>query len=164
MKVSAVASLVGVTPDTVRYYASIGLLAPAIDPDNGYRRFKDTDVHRLRFVLRAKRLGFDLDEIAEVLGMSDHGRTPCPVVREIVQRRIAETRERVAEMQALQARLEQALALWAEMPNGEPDVHATCALIDATGDELASGCRRRPGAYSKLRTPACLPRWPQCPE
>ena len=69
MKVSAVASLVGVTPDTVRYYASIGLLAPAIDPDNGYRRFKDTDVHRLRFVLRAKRLGFDLDEIAEVLGI-----------------------------------------------------------------------------------------------
>ncbi|WP_291984689.1 MerR family DNA-binding protein [Candidatus Accumulibacter sp. ACC007] len=135
MKVSELANLVGVTPDTVRYYTSIGLLVPAIDPDNGYRRFKDTDVHRLRFVLRARRLGFHLDEIAKIIGMSDRGRTPCPVVREIVQRRIAETRERVAEMQALQARLEQALALWAEMPNAEPDGHATCALIDATGDE-----------------------------
>lgn len=134
MKVSEVANLVGVTPDAVRYYTSIGLLVPAIDPDNGYRRFKDTDVHRLRFVLRAKRLGFHLDEIAEILGMSAHGRTPCPVVREIVQRRIVETRERVAEMQALQARLEQALTLWAEMPDGEPDGHAACALIDATGD------------------------------
>jgi MerR family Zn(II)-responsive transcriptional regulator of zntA len=135
VKVSEVARLVGVTPDTVRYYASIRLLVPAIDPDNGYRRFKDADVHRLRFVLRAKRLGFHLDEIAEILGVADRGRTPCPMVREIVQRRIVETRERVAEMQALQARLELALSLWAEMPNGEPDGHATCALIDATSDE-----------------------------
>nr|WP_248595622.1 MerR family DNA-binding protein [Candidatus Accumulibacter phosphatis] len=136
VQVSALASLVGVTPDTVRYYARIGLLDPAIDADNGYRRFKNADVTRLRFVLRARRLGFHLDEIAEILGMSDCGQTPCPVVREIVERRIAETRERVAELQALQARLEQALALWAGMPNGEPDGHATCALIDATGDEL----------------------------
>ena len=135
MKVSEVASLVGVTPHTVRYYTSIGLLVPAVDPGNGYRRFKNVDVHRLRFVLRAKRLGFHLDEIVEILGMSDRGRTPCPVVREIVERRITETRERLAEMEALQVRLEQALALWVGMPNGEPDGHATCALIDATGDE-----------------------------
>lgn len=66
----------------------------------------------------------------------------CPIAAErrapwseIVERRITETRERLAEMEALQVRLEQALALWVGMPNGEPDGHAICALIDATGDE-----------------------------
>ncbi|HCZ14478.1 MAG TPA: MerR family transcriptional regulator [Candidatus Accumulibacter sp.] len=135
MKVSELASLTGASPDTVRYYVQIGLLRPAKDPANGYRRFNGVDTRRLRFISRAKRLGFQLDEIAQILGMSDRGDTPCPVVREIVQRRIVETRERLAEIQALQARLEQALELWAEMPDGEPDGHAACALIDATSDE-----------------------------
>ncbi len=99
---------------------------------NGYRRFNREDLGRLRFVQQAKRLGFRLDEIAQVLGMSEHGRTPCPVVREIVQRRIVETRRRLEEMHALQSRLEEALALWAAMPDGEPDGHAVCRLIEAT--------------------------------
>lgn len=144
MKVSELARSAGVTPDSVRYYARIGLLAPQKDPGNGYRHFNGTDLGRLKFVLRAKRLGFQLDEIAQILGMSAHGRTPCPVVRDIVQRRIVETRARLAEMRALQQRLEQALALWADMPDGEPDGHAVCALIEATGDGLHdnawSGC------------------------
>ena len=122
MKVSELAQAAGVTPETVRYYPRVGLLAPAKDSSNGYRRFD------------AKRLGCQLDEIAKIFGLADGGRTPCPVVREIVERRIVETRVRLAEMQALQARLENAVALWARMPDGEPDGHAVCALIEATGD------------------------------
>lgn len=132
MRVGELARLVGVPKDTVRYYSRIGLLVPAKDAGSGYRRFNGTDVGRLHFVLRAKRLGFRLDEIAQILAMAEGGDTPCPVVRKIVLRRIVHTRERVAELQALQTRLEQALALWAEMPDGEPDRDAVCALIDAT--------------------------------
>jgi DNA-binding transcriptional MerR regulator len=134
MKVGELARSAGVTAETVRYYTRVGLLAPQTDASNGYRRFGAADLGRLRFVLRAKRLGFQLDEIAEILGMSDRGRAPCPVVREIVERRIAETRTRLADMQALQSRLERAVELWAQMPDGEPDGHAVCALIEATGD------------------------------
>lgn len=134
MNVSELARSAGVTPDAVRYYARIGLLAPARDADNGYRRFNGADLNRLRFVLQAKRLGFQLDEIAQILGMSDRGRTPCPVVRQIIQRRIVETRQRLADMHALQTRLERALALWTDMPDGAPDGHAVCTLIEATGD------------------------------
>jgi len=132
VKVSEIARKAGVTPDSVRYYARIGLLAPAKDAANGYRRFNGADLGRLRFVQQAKCLGFQLDEIAKILGMSEHGRTPCPVVRQIVQQRIVETRRRLDEMHALQSRLEMALALWAAMPDGEPDGHAVCALIEAT--------------------------------
>jgi len=134
MNLSEIARSAGVTPDAVRYYARIGLLVPEKDTGNGYRRFSNADLDRLRFVLQAKRLGLQLDEIAQILGMSDRGQAPCPMVREIIQRRIVETHQRLAEMQALQSRLEHALALWAHMPDGEPEGHAVCALIEATGN------------------------------
>lgn len=134
MKVNELAHLAAVTPETVRYYTRVGLLKPQKDQDNGYRRYTNADLNRLCFVLRAKKLGFQLDEIAKILGLSDCGQVPCPVVREIVERRIAETREHLAGMQALQARLEHAITLWARMPDGEPDGHAVCALIEATDD------------------------------
>ncbi|MBX3646327.1 MAG: MerR family DNA-binding protein [Rhodocyclaceae bacterium] len=133
MKVIELARLAGVTAETVRYYSRVGLLKPIRDAANGYSRFGTNDLSRLGFVLRAKHLGFQLDEIAQILEMSDCGRTPCPVVREIVERRVIENRQRLAEAQALQARLEQALALWEQMPDGEPDGHAVCALIEAAG-------------------------------
>lgn len=137
MKVSQVARSAGVTAETVRYYARIGLLAPERDAANGYQRFKGSDLVRLSFIQRAKRLGFQLDEIAEILAMSDCGRTPCPVVREIVERRVVETRRHLAETLALQARLEHALTLWVDMPDGAPDGNAVCALIEAAGIEDA---------------------------
>lgn len=135
MKVSELARAAGVTPDSVRHYTRIGLLASHKDAANGYRRFSGADLNRLRFVRQAKLLGFHLSEIARILGMSDRGDAPCPVVREIVQQRVAETRQRLAEMEALQSRLEQALTLWANMPDGEPDGHAVCALIEAAGGD-----------------------------
>lgn len=84
MKVSELAHAAGVTPETARYYARVGLLAPAKDSSNGYRRFDAADLGRIRFVRRAKRLDFQLDEIAKIPGLTDGGRTPCPVVREFV--------------------------------------------------------------------------------
>lgn len=134
MKVGELARLAGVTAETVRYYVRVGLLAPSKDSDNGYRRFNLPDLERLRFILRAKQLGFQLDEIAQIFGLAEGGYAPCGVVREIVERRIGETRQRLSEMQALQSRLESAVSLWASMPNGEPDGHAVCALIEATSD------------------------------
>ncbi len=134
MRVSELARTAAVTPDLVRYYTRIGLLHPIKDGYNGYRRFNRADLSRLRFVLQAKRLGFKLSEIERIISMADHGHTPCPVVREIVQARIVETRQRLDELTALQVRLEGALRLWAEMPDGRPDGDEVCALIEATGD------------------------------
>ncbi|MCB1909143.1 MAG: MerR family DNA-binding protein [Rhodocyclaceae bacterium] len=131
MKVIELARAAGATPDTVRHYTRIGLLNPARDAANGYRRFGSDQLVRLRFIQSARQLGFHLDEIGQILSMAEHGDTPCPLVREIVDRRIVETRRRLAEMSALQARLERAHELWREMPDGEPDGHAVCRLIEA---------------------------------
>lgn len=86
---------------------------------------------RARFIRRAQRLGFTLAEIAEIIETSRQGNIPCPMVRETIGRRIEENSRALAELVALQTRMEHALAQWKTMPDGMPDGHAICILIEA---------------------------------
>ena len=75
MKVSQVARNLGVSPDTIRYYTRIGLLHPNYS-SNGYKSYSAKDVSRLRFVLRAKMLGFSLADIKSIFEISERGDLP----------------------------------------------------------------------------------------
>jgi len=134
VRVNELARRAGETPEVVRYYARIGLLAPSRDPGNGYKRFAERDLQRLKFIRQAKSLGFTLGEVAEILGHAERGQSPCPRVREILEARVEENRRRLAEVLALQERMERALARWARMPDGVPDGHTVCHLIEAAGE------------------------------
>ena len=90
---------------TVRHYTRIGLLKPSRDLRNGYRLYKPSDKDRLRFITSAKELGFTLNEIERILGHAAHDESPCPMVREIVEKRIAENRTKIRELEAMQRRL-----------------------------------------------------------
>lgn len=118
----------------VRFYARIGLLRPAGVSANGYRRFDAGDVARLRFVRAAQRLGFTLAEAGEVLRRARRGESPCPMVRDIVGRRVAEKTEEVGVMQAQLRRMRRALDVWHGMPDGTPTGHDICALVEAVAD------------------------------
>lgn len=131
LTVAELARQSGTTPHAVRYYARRGLLRPQRDPENGYRLFEPRDARWLRFVRQAKELGYTLNEIEEIMRDADGGRSPCPRVREILQRHIVENRQRLEELMALQQRMEQALDEWAERPDGEPDGHSVCHLIES---------------------------------
>ena len=131
MKVNELAREAGATPDVVRYYTRIGLLTPQRDPTNGYKRFSPRDARRLRFIRQAKSLGFSLSEIAEILHHAAHAESPCPRVREILEHHIRENRRELLELMALQERMERALARWREMPDGIPDGHTVCHLIES---------------------------------
>jgi len=133
MLVNDIAKRAGVSPHTVRYYERIGLLDAGRDPGNRYRSFGVSAVTRLLFVRQAKRLGFTLAEIRNILEICDTGESPCPLVREIVRLRIAENASRIRELERLQGRLELALRRWASMPDGEPDADALCHLIESLG-------------------------------
>ena len=133
MNVSEVARKVGVTPHTVRYYARLGLLKPQRDPRSRYKKFTESDIARLQFILRARSLGFTLSEIGEIFRRSARRQTPCPMVRDIVRRRIEETTERLDAVLALRERMKHALVLWEKMPDQVPDGNAICALIEAAG-------------------------------
>src|ERR1700687_5594095 len=78
MRVKEVAEQASVSPEVVRYYVRIGLLKPAGSDKSGYRRFSASHLNMLRFIMRAKQLGFTLSEIAEILRMAHRGKTPCP--------------------------------------------------------------------------------------
>lgn len=131
MTVIELAKLAGVAPDVIRYYARIGLLRPTRNAANNYRKFSENDVKYVRFIRRAQRLGFTLSEIAEIINKSRQGTTPCPMVRETIQRRIEENRHSLNHLIALQNRMERALTQWQGMPDGTPDGHAICVLIEA---------------------------------
>lgn len=116
---------------TVRYYTRIGLLKPSRDLRNGYKVYKPSDKDRLKFITSAKDLGFTLAEIEEILGHAAHGDSPCPMVREIVEKRIEENKAKIREMKRLQKRLENAADQWKSMTDSEPDGHSICHLIES---------------------------------
>jgi len=116
---------------TVRYYTRIGLLKPSRDIRNGYKLYKLSDRDRLRFIASAKELGFTLAEIKDILGHAVHGDSPCPMVRDVVEKRIEENRAKIRAMKRLQKRLESAAEMWKSMKNSEPDGHSVCRLIES---------------------------------
>ena len=115
----------------VRYYLRIRLIEPTSQQKNGYRLFSPDQVNRLRFIRMAKKLGFTLSEIRQILQHSERHESPCRDVRKIIEQRIEENRVKIDEMQKLQARMESALSLWQSMPDGEPDGNSVCHLIES---------------------------------
>ncbi|KXS39747.1 MAG: MerR family transcriptional regulator [Halomonadaceae bacterium T82-2] len=130
MKVGELAKTANVTAETVRHYTREGLLSPVRDPDNGYQIYDQADLNRLRFIQRARTLGFSLREIGEILDHADHGDSPCPMVRDLLAARLPEIKQRIIELERLAERMENALANWSGMPDGAPDGHTICRLIE----------------------------------
>ncbi len=98
MTASALAKRTNLPIYTVRHYTRIGLLKPSRDLRNGYRLYKTSDRERLNFISAAKELGFTLNEIEEILDHAVHGNSPCPMVREIVEKRVKENKEKIREL------------------------------------------------------------------
>jgi DNA-binding transcriptional MerR regulator len=105
-QVKELAQICNVPPDTVRYYTRIGLLRPIRDPVNGYRQFNVNDTKRLDFIRKAKSLGYSLNEINHILDESQKGKSPCPMVRDLISRRIQANRARLEQLMELQVRME----------------------------------------------------------
>ena len=96
----------GVSARMVRHYESLGLLNGVARTDSGYRQYTEADVHALRFIGRARTLGFSMEEIRELLGLwQDKGRASASVKR-IAQAHIDDLAERIAAMQAMQRTLQ----------------------------------------------------------
>jgi len=131
---SVLAKEVKVPVYTVRHYTNIGLLHPTKRKDNGYKIYKQSDITLMRFITNAKDLGFTLKEIGEILAEADNGKSSCPLVREIIDRRIAETRQQIKNLKQLKHKMEAAKSQWDEMEDGMPNGHSVCHLIESFSD------------------------------
>ncbi len=119
------ARMTGCNMETIRYYENVGIMPDPPRDRNNYRRYDDSHVARLRFVMRARDLGFSLDEIRDLLALVDGGMQTCAEVRSIASRHIDSVRARIADLK----RIEQVLAETVSLCSGEEVPE--CAVIDA---------------------------------
>ena len=106
MNIGAASSASGVTAKMIRHYEAIGLLRPVDRRANAYRDYGERDVHELRFIRRARRLGFSTTEIAALLALWRDRARPSREVRAIAERHVAELEARIVEMQAMAGTLQ----------------------------------------------------------
>jgi len=123
MTIGQLARLVGVNVETVRYYQRIGLIDEPSAPRNGYRKYSVEIAEKIIFIKRAKRLGFSLKEIGELMKIGDGH---CDDVRERAERKRLQIEAQIRDLQALRNTLD---ALIAECRSGRNEQH--CPLVDA---------------------------------
>ena len=104
------ATLTGVHPETIRYYESIGLLPAPARRANGYREYDARHRDRLRFIARARALGFPLEEIRSLLELADGGVADCATVQRITAAHLAAIRARIRDLERIAAVLQHHLA------------------------------------------------------
>ena len=110
MKIGELAQRTGVGIDTVRYYEREGLLPRAQRLASGYRVYSDHDARRLRFVRRAKSLGFTLQEIRDLLALSDRRDDDMATMRTAAIEKLGAVEAKLAELHRIRAGLETLVA------------------------------------------------------
>jgi MerR family transcriptional regulator, copper efflux regulator len=100
----------GVSAKMIRYYESLGLLKEARRTAAGYRIYDDRDIHTLKFVRRARDLGFSIEEIERLLGLWQNRRRSSGDVRRVAQTHIADLNRKIEELQAMRRTLERLVA------------------------------------------------------
>ena len=100
----------GCNLETVRYYEKVGLLPEPPRTLGGYRSYDAMHERRLRFVLRARELGFSLDEIRELLRLVDERDQPCAEARTIAAAHLDEVRAKIADLKRMERVLKDVVA------------------------------------------------------
>lgn len=126
--VGQLARAAAVNVETVRYYQRIGLLPMPRRDYGSIRRYLADDLKRIRFIKRAQKLGFSLDEVALLLGLSD-GRH-CAETKILAQSRLAVVEEKIADLEAIRQALKGLIAKCSKGSRG-----CGCPVIDALIEE-----------------------------
>ncbi|MET4577324.1 Cu(I)-responsive transcriptional regulator [Ottowia thiooxydans] len=114
----------GVSAKMVRHYESLGLLGEVLRTESGYRQYTTADVHTLRFIKRARNLGFSMAEISELVSLwRDRGRASANV-KQIAQHHVDDLQARIEGMQAMRR------TLMSLLHNCHGDDRPDCPILD----------------------------------
>jgi Cu(I)-responsive transcriptional regulator len=137
LNISEAAEQSGVSAKMIRYYESLGLLPEARRTAAGYRIYDGREVHTLRFVRRARDLGFSIEEIQHLLGLWQNRGRSSRDVRKVAQQHLVDLDRRIAELQTMRRTLEQLV----EHCHG--DQRPDCPILDdLAGTTAEHGSRR----------------------
>lgn len=132
MKIGELAQRSGVGIDTVRFYERQGLLPKAQRLESGYRVYAAGDVKRLRFVRRAKALGFTLPQIGDLLALSDHRDDDMATLKRVASEKLVDVESKLAELERMRAGLQ---ALVVACPGH--GALAQCPILNALSEDDA---------------------------
>ncbi|NQV55425.1 MAG: Cu(I)-responsive transcriptional regulator [Rhodospirillales bacterium] len=133
MNIGKLSELTGVTAKTIRYYESIKLIPEPPRTPGGYRDYDAPDIETLRFVNRARKLGFPLKDVTELLGLWQDRNRSSAEVKALTGRHIKDVEQRIAELQSVR----QTLIKLSSQCHG--DDRPECPILDdlaALGSEL----------------------------
>ena len=139
MKIGTLAAEAGVSVQTVRYYERTGLLPAPGRTASGYREYDRSDVLRLIFIGRAKKLGFTLSEVQELLDLGVRRGTTADDVRRRAVAKLNSTRAKIRDLGSIASALERVVSSCDA--HGSPE---TCALMHALGADANHQDRRTP--------------------
>lgn len=134
LRIGQLAQRVGVSAKTIRYYEELRLLPEPVRSPGGYRLYGADDEERLRFISTARRTGFTLGQIKEVLALRDRGVAPCDYVRETVRRRLGEVDRQLAELNELKRELGKLESVARSLPTRPRTGAGFCHILEAPPD------------------------------
>ena len=100
MNIGEVAERSGLPPKTIRYYEDIGLIAPLRD-SNGYRAFRESDMHKLTFLGRARALGFTIEDCRTLLALWEDQRRASADVRQVAVEHLDRIETKIRDLEAM---------------------------------------------------------------
>jgi DNA-binding transcriptional MerR regulator len=148
MRIGELARLSGIASTALRYYEKAGLLPQPQRMQSGYRTYDAGALPRLAFIRAAQAVGLSLPEIREVIAIRDGGTPPCSHVVGLIERRRAEVRARIRELQGLEQELSQLAERGARLDPAECDPAGICQVIPS---ELAGAAASAPPASDANR-------------
>ena len=106
MNIGQAAKASGITAKMIRHYESVGLLPPAMRSDTGYRQYGEREVHVLRFIRRARDLGFSIKDISGLLSLWHDRQRPSRQVKALAQAHMQQLQRKIDELQSMRQTLE----------------------------------------------------------
>ncbi len=100
MNIGDVSTRTGLPAKTIRYYEDIALIKPLRD-DNGYRRFREQDIHKLTFLGRARALGFTIEDCRTLLALYEDESRASADVKQVARDHLAQIDAKIADLRAM---------------------------------------------------------------
>lgn len=133
VKIGELARATGLSTKTIRFYEAEGLIADPPRTASGYRAYRDQDLGRLRFVLKAKRLGLSLGEIRGILQLHDRREPTCVHVQSLLEEKVAQIERVIQDLQGFKGELENLRDKATSLVDCRPLGGNICSIIEDSG-------------------------------